>query len=341
MLSRVADCLYWMSRYVERAENIARILDVNLQLMLDLPTQQAKQLDKNWLSIAACLGDDQTCRKQRSKADCASVTDFLTFDRDNPNSVVSCLCAARENARTVREQISTEMWEQLNRAYLWATGRPARTAFERSQYTFFQYVKEISHLFQGITDASMTHGEGWEFIQIGKHLERADKTSRVLDDKFHLLHVPALGSNDPRQWGAVLRSCSARQAYQKIYVSEVQPAKVSELLLLNEAFPRSVLFCISEVDQALRRISGVSPGRFANQAERLSGRLLSELRYSTIEELVEPGLTRTADLLQTRFNQIGEAIFQTYINLALPVEPRPLKPSKSAAASQAQVQPQQ
>ena len=334
MLSRVSDCLYWMSRSVERAENIARILDVNLQLMLDLPQQQARQLDKNWIAVAECLGDDEAFRKTKAKADCATVTDFLVFNRDNPNSIVSCLASARENARTVREQISTEMWEQLNRSYLWATSRAAKAAYQRSQYDFFQSVKEISHLFQGITDSSMTHGEGWEFIQIGRFLERADKTSRVLDDKFHLLHTLGVSASDQRQWVAVLRSCSARQAYQKIYVSEVRPAKVAELLLLDESFPRSVLFCVSEVDNALRRISGTPPGRFANLAEKLSGRFSSELRYSTIEELIEPGLHRTADLLQIRFNQIGSAIYQNYIHLALPVEPRPKKVPQAEQAQQ-------
>jgi uncharacterized alpha-E superfamily protein len=231
------------------------------------------------------------------------------------------------------------MWEQINRAYLWVTSRGARLAYDRNQYGFFTSVKEASHLFQGITDASMTHGEGWEFIQIGKFLERADKTSRVLDDKFHLLHMPGVGSNDIRQWAAVLRSCSARQAYQKIYVSDVQPLKVAELLLLNEEFPRSVQYCISRVDQALRRISGASAERYTNNAERLSGRLFSELCFSRIDEMVEPGLHKMVDVLQLRFNQIGDAIYHIYINMPLPAaEPRPVKAALKQAAQDQQQQ---
>jgi len=309
-----------MGRYVERAENVARIVDVNLQLMFDVPQQQAQQLQKNWLSVAACLGDDEALHKAKRRADCESVVEFLIFDRENSNSIVNCLAAARENARTVREQISTEMWEQINRSHLWCMSKPARQAFERNRYDFFQRIKEISHLFQGITDASMTHGEGWDFIQLGKFLERADKTSRVLDDEYHLLR--GKGAPDPRQWSAVLRSCSARQAYQKKYVAEVTPIKVAELLLLDETFPRSFEFCVYQVDHSLRRLSGAAPGRFSNRAERISGRLFADLAFSTIEDIYSRGLHQAMDGLQVQLNEIGAAVHATYIDVPLPAEPR-------------------
>jgi len=318
MLSRVADCLYWMSRYVERSENIARMLDVNLQLMLDIPILLSEELNKNWLPIAACLGEDKPFRKRFSRTDAATVTEFLVFDREHPNSIVSCLASARENARTVRGQISTEMWEQINRSYLWSTGKLARQTFDRNQCEFFQEIREISHLFQGITDASMAHDEGWSFIQIGKYLERADKTSRALDDKFHLLRRTGK-QNEHLQWISVLRSCSGRQAYQKIYVCEVEPEKVTELLVLNRSFPRSVRSCVHHLDDYLRRISGVAPGHYANEAEKQSGRLLAELNFSAVEDIYEPGLHHSMDVLQTRLNQIGEFIFKTYLHQA--VEP--------------------
>jgi uncharacterized alpha-E superfamily protein len=322
MLSRVAESLYWMSRYVERAESIARMVDVNLQLMLDIPSRQARELMKNWFPIVASLGEETVFRRRVSKTDAAAVTEFLVFDRDHGNSLAGCLSAARENARTVREHLTTDMWEQINRTYLWFMSKSARQSFERNQYDFFQRVKKTLQLFQGITDTTMFQGEGWEFMQIGKHLERADKTSRLLDEKYHILHRKDATPNDLLlQWLAVLRSCSARQIYQRVYASSVEPVKVAELLLLNENMPRSVVFCVSHLDQCLRRISGVLPGRFSNLAEKLSGRLLAELSYSSIDDLYSQGLHHVMDDLQIKLNHIGEAVYQTYIYRNIPVVP--------------------
>src|ERR1043166_2123614 len=322
MLSRVADCLYWMSRYVERAENIARIVDVNRQVMLDLPYDQAQELDRNWFFMLVCLGDEDEFQERGQNPDRASVTEFVVFDRENSNSIVSCLAAARENARTAREQISTEMWEQLNRSYLWCTSHQARAAYERNEYDFFQQIKEISQMFQGITDSSMLHGEGWYFIQIGKFIERADKTSRVLDEKYHLLrHTELHRKLDVLEWSAVLRSCSARQAYQRVYVDTVKPMKVAELLLLNETFPRSVRFCQEHIDRSLRRISGVQPGHFTNAAEKLTGRALAEISFSAIEDIYSIGLHEAMDRIQIQLNQIGNMIFKPYTEQEVIIEP--------------------
>jgi uncharacterized alpha-E superfamily protein len=311
-----------MGRHVERAENIARMVDVNLQLLLDVPTPRAGELEKNWLPVVAALGDEEAFAASQRAPECDSVTEFLVFDRRNPNSIVSCLCAARENARTVREQISTDMWELLNRSFHWITGKSARQTFERSAYDFFERVKETSHLFQGITNSTLPHGEGWEFIQVGIHLERADKTSRFLDDDFHLLRRGKPTASDLLlQWTAVLRSCSAREAYQRIYVAEVEPKKVAQLLLLDETFPRSVLACVNQLNHSLRAISGVAPGRFCNVAEKICGRLAAELAFSTIDDLYSQGLHKAMDDLQAKLNQIGIAIFATYINQPLPPEP--------------------
>ena len=320
MLSRVADSLYWMSRYVERAENVARILDVNQQLMLDLPSKQAAALTKDWQPVVACLGDEESFARHSRIADAATVTEFLVFERSYSNSIASCLSAARENARTVRENLTTEMWEQINRTYLWITAKSARQSFENNQYEFFQRVKKTLQLFQGITDTTMPRGEGWEFLQIGKHLERADKTSRLLDEEYHILRQNEASPNDLLlQWLAVLRSCSGRQIYQRIYACGVDPTKVSEMLLLNESLPRSVEFCVLRLDQSLRRISGVAPGRFSNLAEKLTGRLLSELAFSSIDDILTRGLHEAMDDLQLKLNAIGEAIYSTYIHLETPM----------------------
>ena len=331
MLSRVADCLYWLSRYVERAENLARIIDVNSQVMLDLPWTHSQQLEENWLPLLACLDEDEAFIKTGRDFNRTSVTEYLVFDQENPNSIQRCLAAARENARTVREQISTEMWEQINRAYLWSGSHAARDLFERNQYEFFQQIKETSQLFQGITDASMLHGEGWDFIQFGKFIERADKTSRVLDDKYHLLS-PARQKQphlEVMEWTAVLRSCSARQAYQRVYVAAVKPQCVADLLLLNEVFPRSVRFCVERIDRSLRLISGVKEDHFSNAAEKLTGRLVAELRFSEIEDFYERGLHDAVDDIQVQLNRIDGAVFQTYIFPARVTEP----PLSGAAAT--------
>ena len=319
MLSRVADSAFWMSRYVERAENIARIVDVNQQLLLDMPTVKEEDAAGHWPRVVACLGDDTEFRKRKLSAEAGVIMDFLLFDRTNPNSLAGCLASARENARTIRELITAEMWEQINRTHLWLASKASNQFYARSSYDFFQRIKKSLQLFQGITDSVMHRGEGWEFIQLGKYLERADKTSRILDDKF-FLRTPdkkALPDTTP-QWTAILRSCNARQTYLRLYASAVDPKRVIELLALNPAFPRSILFCIHHVDQSLRRVSGVPGGQFTNLAEKLSGRLLSSLCYSSVDDLWNNGLHKSMDDLQQELNEIGSAILETYIHPSAP-----------------------
>lgn len=336
MLSRVADSLYWMGRYLERAENVARIVDVNSQLMLDLPTGESERIQRNWLPVVACLGEDGEFRRRYPKADAGSVIEFLVFDLTHGNSITGSLAAARENARTVREQINPEMWEQVNRTYLWLMSRGARQFFNRNAYDFFQRVKKSLQLFHGITDSAMMHGAGWEFLQMGRHLERADKVSRLLDDEFFLVRDESVpGGGTLTQWQAILRSSNARQTYQRIYASVVDPVKVADLLLLHDEFPRSVEFCVREVDSALRRLSGVAPGRFCNLAEKLSGRLLSDLSFSSIEEIWARGLHDEMDLLQQRLNDLGGAILDVYMHPSTPITaPTPAPPVAVAQVPQ-------
>ncbi|HXL26157.1 MAG TPA: alpha-E domain-containing protein, partial [Chthoniobacterales bacterium] len=187
MLSRVADSLYWLGRYIERAENNARMLDVNLQLMLDATLVKNRYSQQHWESIIYSLEDTKLFEKLYPAINGETVVEFVSFEKMNPNSVYSCLCSARESARTVREQISSEMFEQLNRMFLDFRSGEAQRLFRSSSYQFFQWVMQGCHLFQGIADATMAHDEGWDFIQLGKFLERADRTSRILDIKYHIL----------------------------------------------------------------------------------------------------------------------------------------------------------
>jgi uncharacterized alpha-E superfamily protein len=313
MLSRVADSLYWMSRYIERAENDARILDVNLQLLLDLGGETDAL--QHWAPVIASLEETELFESLYKTADERSVIEFLSLQKKNPNSILSCLTLARENARTTREQISSEMWEQINRLYLFVQGEKARRLLRASPYEFFKRVVIGSHLFQGITDATMTHGEGWDFIRIGALLERADYTSRILDVKYHIL-LPSgedVGGNvDTIQWMAVLKSCSALEAYCKLYVSQVTPWKVAEFLITHHEFPRSIRYCIDSLDVVLHRISGVDKNLYANEAERLSGRLRSDVDFVTIGEIFKFGLHEYLEAIQKRLVEVSDAMYATY-----------------------------
>lgn len=321
MLSRVAGSLYWLSRYIERAENNARILDVNLQLMLDFEDHPDRGVDAHWSPIINSLETSDTFRKLYNEINEETVTDFLTFSKENSSSIYSCIATARENARMVREQISSEMWEQLNLLYLMLKSNAAREMFDSSPYELYKKVVDASQLFQGVTDATMTHGEGWDFMQFGKFLERADSSSRILDVKYHIL-LPSgeqVGGNvDSVQWMAVLKSVSAMEAYCKIHVGQVVPWKVADFLILHDEFPRSLRFCIDALDNALHRISGSPPSHYQNEAERLAGRLRSDLEFGTVDELFREGLHQFLDRTQSRLNEIAAACDKVYCDSLIP-----------------------
>ncbi len=315
MLSRVADSLYWTSRYIERAENNARIADVNLQLLLDSAAQPNSDLKQQWNPIISSLEENELFASLYAKPDGRAAIDFVSLQKKNPNSIYSCLSSARENARTTREQISSEMWEQINRLYLFVNSDASRKLLRSSPYEFFRRIISGSHLFQGITHSTMTHGEGWHFMRIGRLLERADCTSRILDLKYHIL-LPTgerVGGNvDTIQWMAVLKSCSALEAYRKIYVDQVAPWKVAEFIITHSGFPRSIRFCVDFLDEALRCITGSSEARYANEAERLSGRLRSDLDFVNIGDIFKFGLHEYLTSIQERLSEIDNATFQTY-----------------------------
>ena len=319
MLSRVANCLYWMSRHIERAENTARLVDVNLQLLLDISNLNDSKLAEHWMPVIQSSGDEELFQTLHERATGASVTEFLVFQSENPNSIYSAVAQARENARMVRDQITLELWEEINRLYLFLRSPDARNVWQRSPADFFQQVKSASLLIVGIIYATVSHNEGWHFMQLGKFIERADKITRILDVRhtaFPSRGVPEeVSQREVLEWSAVLRSCTAWDAYKAIHGSEIHPRLVAEFLLMNEEFPRSVRFCVERLDTALRSISGVTARRFSNNAEQLSGRLLAELQFGTMGEFLEQhGLHDFLDLLQLRFNAIGIAIFDAYIS---------------------------
>ncbi|UJB70497.1 alpha-E domain-containing protein [Acaryochloris sp. 'Moss Beach'] len=313
MLSRVADSIFWLNRYIERAENVARFLEVNLNLILDLPTRVQQQ----WQPLVATTGDKDFFEQHYGEANAENVIKFLTFDHEYPNSLISCLQKARENARSVREVISTEMWQHVNAFYLLV----ANTADDLALADLNQFLEEVrqaSHLFAGIMDATISHNEGWHFGQMGRLLERADKTSRILDVKYFML-LPSLQHMgtpiDELGWIALLKSTSAYEMYRKRSNRHlITPAEVADFLILDPDFPRSIRFCAVQVERSLHLVSGSPLGSWCNPAERSIGRLRSELEFLTVEEIIEGGMHQFLDRLQQQMNQVDQEIFKTFLD---------------------------
>lgn len=308
MLSRVADSLYWMSRYLERAEHIARLLDVNLNQMLD---QTPGTANHRWERLLSSL---RTSLPTGSAYDAYILTHALTFDLANTASIVSCIGAARENARQVREQISSEMWEQLNRLFLYVKRTNQDKFWTTEPHEFFQVVKQGAHLFQGITDATMSHGEGWQFIQVGRAIERAGATAALLDMHFtNFLTEHPNEMVDYLAWVGLLKSCTAYEAYCKVYTADIRPECIAEFLLLNAEFPRSVRFGVGIIHTALQAIANTT-GRNAGRTERLVGRLRAALDYDQVEEIMDGSMHSYMENIQRQCSQIHMALHQIYIS---------------------------
>jgi uncharacterized alpha-E superfamily protein len=316
MLSRVADALFWMSRYVERAEQVARLLDVCFHLELDLRGVLAGPHEFQWSALTAIL--QQIVPPLEPGADeprHARISRWLTFDLDNPTSIMSCIAHARANARSIRGTINLPMWRELNKLYLQVRDPDFSKQAEDSPHEFYQAVEHGSHLFQGVCEATMTRDEGWQFIQLGKFLERADKTARILDIQYHLLrelNEPTDLSLSNLQWAAVLRSCSAYEAYQRLYVGRVEPERVIEFLLLHATFPRSVRFCLEQAARALTAIEGTAATREVSKVGRVLGRVLSDLRFAEVGQILEDGLHLFLGDMLDRCGQVGRAVQDQY-----------------------------
>lgn len=308
MLSRVAESVYWMSRYIERAENVARFVEVNEHLMLDLPPEMPPQ----WGPLVEITGDMAAFNRSYSAADQEEVCWFLTFDPNNPNSILSSLRAARENARSVRESLTSAVWAEVNEAYLFAEHQANHGT--ESLYDFLRAIIRSSHGVEGATNATLSHSEAWHFSRIGRLLERADKTTRIVDIRyFTLLPTPSNigGPTDDLHWTAVLQSVSALEMYRHQY-GMVRLDNTAEFLILDQAFPRSVRNCLKRADDSLHAITGTPKRSFRNPAERQLGRLVAELDYTVIEEVIAQGLHEFLDELQLRLNGIGDGLRDSF-----------------------------
>jgi uncharacterized alpha-E superfamily protein len=313
MLSRVAESIYWMSRYTERAENVARFIDVNLNLSLDLGPEMAHQ----WAPLIFITGDERKFKEHFGEASQANVIQFLTFDEQNPNSIISCLRTARENARQVRDMISSAMWEELNKFYLLVRDAQQSGDVAASPFDFFGKIKLGGSLLEGVAESTMSRGEAWHFRRLGRSIERADKTSRILDVKYYLLLPSAADVGTPLdtvQWAALLKSASALEMYRKKY-GRITPVQVAEFLVLDCDFPRAMHFCLIEAEQSLLSITGGAPGTFRNSAEQYLGRLRAELDYANMQEIIQRGLHEFIDSFQTKLNLVGQSIHETFFAL--------------------------
>jgi len=313
MLSRVADSLYWMSRYLERAEHTARLIDVDLQLRLDQSPDAGSQ---RWPALLEAL---QVPAPEDGAIDAETLTHLLTLDRGNPSSIISCVAAARENLRQVREQCSSDMWERLNRLFLHVKSTASSEAALFDSHGFFRSVQEGAHLFQGVTDSTMAHGEGWHYIQLGRFVERADSVARLIGAHFRRLpHTPdqAGEAEEYLEWVGLLKSCAAFQAYCKAHTAELQPLRVAEFLLLDSGFPHSVLFSVDRVHSALRAISELTE-RKAEGPVRIAGRLRATLSFSQIDEIMASGANAFVDSIRWQCSQAHAAIHQIYFDYSV------------------------
>ncbi|MFZ4506396.1 MAG: alpha-E domain-containing protein [Fimbriimonas sp.] len=341
MLSRDADSVFWIGRNIERAEATARMIDVHYHYGLESPLVGETF---RWSSILAISGQQQRYAEKYGEPDERGILQFFAFDQSNPTSIHSCIYQARENARMIRDQVSSEMWECLNHIYLDYRQWNVKKVLAATPHTFFQKVKDSSHLFQGITNRTLMMGEARDFHDAGRFLERADQTARILDVKYHDL-LPKFSADQPewvqrqeqRQgervrgqfqgpdpasvggpvdlhgWIAVLKSVGAFEAFRKTYHQGVSPTRVAEFLILNPQFPASVRHSIGRIDGCLRRVTGNSGSGPSNPAERAVGRLYQDLNYLSAQEIIAGGLHEFLTNVQDRCVDIGNEIANTFL----------------------------
>lgn len=314
MLSRTADHLFWMARYIERAENTARMLDVNVQTAL-LP-QHPEIAEQGWRAMLSICELTEAFSKRHSELTAQAVIDFMVKDPNNPSSIYCCLQAARENARAVRGALTTEVWETNNITWLDIKKVLAEGLLERDPSEFFEWVKFRSHLSRGVTIGTMLKDDAFRFIRLGTFLERADNTARILDVKFHSMPfspLSNLGGADPHadyyHWAAILRSVSAFETYRKVYRDVITPDRVAELLILRDDMPRSLLASLNEVCNNLAFVRN----DYSASTERRAGKLRAELLYSQIDDILQMGLHAYLTNFLERVNDLGNRISKDFL----------------------------
>jgi uncharacterized alpha-E superfamily protein len=326
MLSRVADSLYWINRYVERAENIARFVEVSEAMALDCPPGSAEP----WLPLIYANGDRELFDQLHPEGSSDQVVGFLVREENNPSSLVNCLAIARENARQIRDVITTEMWEQINDLY-WSI-QEGESFWEQPLQEQLREIRRGCQLFYGITDATLSRDLSWQFSRLGRLLERADKATRILDVKyFLLLPSPADvgGVLDELQWISLLRCAGAYQMFRQSRQQMIEPKAVASFLLLDPNFPRSVRYCLGRIQETLRIVSGRSLPGAPDALECLSGLTLARWSYTSIDDLISGGLHEAIDDLQSDLNSLHNLIEERYFVAASPSSPEASMPDAS------------
>jgi uncharacterized alpha-E superfamily protein len=298
-----------MSRYLERAEHTARVIKVQLNLMLERETEDD---DRHWKRTLKSLGIDLT---DVNEGEAQAAAKSLIHSTGSRSSIVSCIMAARENSRQVREQISSEMWEQLNRMFIDVNRSGADESWDAGD--FLQAIKNGAHLFQGITDSTMTHGEGWQFIQAGRSIERASSLATLLGVHFREFYGKA-ADPEPLEWIGLLRSCTAFEGYCKAYTADLRPDRIAEFLVLNPSFPHSIRFSADALETAMKQIGAEVSSRRSARVERIAGRMQATLAFGQIDEIMTGGLQAYLETVLRQCAQAHSALYQTYI--AYPIE---------------------
>ncbi len=313
MLSRVADYIYWMSRYIERAENYARFCNVNFNLSLDLPSGISEQ----WLPLLSATGGLELYTSLYGKVSKNKVVHFLGLDEKNPNSVYNSIVNARSMARVLRPEITRELWQQINTMYYMVkNGLEKKILLKKDPRLFFRNIRKGCQLLYGIFDATISRNEAWHFGKIGQCIERADETSRVLDVKYHMLlpTTEVVGSpTDLIQWVALLKSVSAYDMYRKKN-GKLTPWGISQFLIFDDSFPRAMLHCLRQAKSSMHAVTGNYTG-YLNNAERQIGMLTAHLEYSNISEVFSFGLHEYLDDFQIRLNEASTAVFSTFFSV--------------------------
>jgi uncharacterized alpha-E superfamily protein len=300
---------------VERAENLARLVQVTMELLLDAASTGTGTMENHWSPLLVATAMEGLFAELYTNPQPSDVWRFITTDPRNPDSVSACIRLARENARTVSDQISEEMWAELNELYHFAGSKGAPEEFECSPQAFFEKIIQSCRLFDGITSATLPRNEGWYFMELGRYLERADKISRFVDINSHSPQLENNHALDSIRWSTILRSCSAFATCRRQFGGEVTLENVLELLLFSTDFPRSVRFCLRRVDETLHKISYTPTGQYSNPAEKLTGSLLAKLNFTSVPDVLAQGLHDYIDDLQLNLNSAGQAIFETYVLL--------------------------
>jgi uncharacterized alpha-E superfamily protein len=307
MLSRTADHLYWMSRYTERAENLARLLDVTHQMSLVPKSVEAE--NQNWGAILALNSLEARFAESYDEINAENVLRFMVMDPNNVSSIYSCLRAARENAHAVRGTLTAETWESCNMTWIEVRGQRFEQITTAGIGQFFEWVKLRSAVIRGVTFGTMLQDEAHHFIRLGGYLERADNTARILDVKYHVLDGDDEETSDFYQWGALLRSLSAFEVYRKVYRDVITPARVAELLMLRLDMPRSLHACMRGV---VRVLEAIKNGQSA-ETERLAGILHAHIHYARIDDILKDGLHEYLTDFMDRIYELGDGIGRDFL----------------------------